>query len=249
MLLSSIVLLGCTLIAFAVEGALCLVMALPLAVPLAMIGGALGYVSQRRLAAHSPMMFVVLVGVMPFGATVEQALQPPASTFTVTTSVDIPATPERVWKAVLQPAKLAAPAELIFRAGVAYPLASHIEGAGLNATRYCDFSTGKLVEPVLIWNQVRQLRFRVASNPLPMQEWTPYAQIHPPHLDGFLVSRQGEFQLEALPGGATRLRATTWYQHHLWPARYWRWWSDYIIHQVHGMVLENIRARSSLPNS
>ena len=78
-----------------------------------------------------------------------------------------------------------------------------------------------------------------------MQEWTPYARLHPPHLDGFLVSRQGESRLEPLANGDTRLYATTWYQHHLWPAQYWRLWSDYIIHQVHGMVLENIARRAA----
>jgi hypothetical protein len=82
-----------------------------------------------------------------------------------------------------------------------------------------------------------------------MQEWTPYAQIHPPHLDGFLVSKQGEFRLTALPGRATHLEATTWYQHHLAPALYWRLWSDRIIHEVHDMVLENIRERALSPVS
>ncbi len=241
----SCTLAGGLLIGFALEGAICLVMAFPLTIPLALIGAALGYGLQQRLAEHSPMMFMVLAGVMPFGANFEHALHLRAGTFTVSTAIDIPAPPDRVWKEVLQPAKLAAPTDLVFRAGVAYPVASHIEGSGPGATRYCVFSTGQFVEPVLIWKENRQLRFRVASNPLPMQEWTPYARVHPPHLDGFLVSVEGEFQLEGLPGGGTRLHATTWYQHHLWPEQYWRRWSDSILHQVHGMVLENIRARSS----
>lgn len=237
------VLLGAALIGVAVEGVVCLIMAVPLAVPLAMLGGAIGCALQRKPAARHPVTFLLIAGLMPFGATVEHALLPPAELFVVSTSIDLAASPERVWQTVLDPAKLDKPSQLLFRAGVAYPLASHIEGAGPSATRYCDFSTGKLVEPVLIWDNLRQLRFTVVSNPLPMQEWTPYAKIHPPHLDGFLVSRQGEFRLTPFPGG-TRLEATTWYRHHLWPGRYWRWWSDYIIHQVHGMVLENIRQRS-----
>ena len=77
-----------------------------------------------------------------------------------------------------------------------------------------------------------------------MQEWTPYARIHPPHLEGFLASRQGEFRLEPLANGGTRLYATTWYQHHMWPAAYWRAWSDYTIHRVHDMVLENVSQRA-----
>lgn len=239
----SAIVLGGLLFACAIEGAVCLIMALPIAVPLAICGGLTAYVIQRRSAARHPATFLLLIGMTPFGATLEHVLEPPAELFTVTTSIDIPAAPGRVWRTVLQPAKLAAPSHPLFRAGIAYPLDSHIEGTGLTATRYCDFSTGKLVEPVLIWKEGAQLRFTVVSNPLPMQEWTPYAQIHPPHLEGFLASRQGEFRLEPLPNGETRLFATTWYQHHMWPARYWRAWSDYIIHQVHAMVLENIRQR------
>lgn len=241
----AVILLGCLIIAFAMDGLVCLIMALPIAIPIALCGGGAAYLLQRRPAAQSPAAFLLLIALTPFGATLERSLQPPAELFTVTTSIDIPVSPERVWRAVLQPSKLAPPSHVLFRAGIAYPLASHIEGAGLTATRYCDFSTGKLVEPVLIWKEGSQLRFTVVSNPLPMQEWTPYAQIHPPHLEGFLASRQGEFRLEPLANGGTRLLATTWYQHHMWPAVYWRAWSDYIIHRVHDRVLANIRERAT----
>ncbi len=230
----ALLLFGGILFAVAVEGLICLLMAVPIALPIALFGGAVGFGLRHKPVVRTPAMFLLLAGLTPFGATAERALHLSAEIFPVTTSIDLPASPERVWQTVLQPAKLAPPEQALFRAGVAYPLASHIEGAGPTATRYCDFSTRKLIEPVLVWDDLRRLRFRVASNPLPMEEWTPYARLHPPHLDGFLVSRQGEFRLEPLANGGTRLYATTWYQHHLWPAQYWRLWSDYIIHQVHG---------------
>ena len=240
----AIVLLGTALVAFALEGAICLLMALPIAAPLALIGALVAYSLRKNRFAHPPTFLLLFIGLAPFSATVEHALPQNAAIVQVATSIDIAATPQQVWQTILQPARLAAPSQLLFRAGVAYPLASHIEGAGGSAIRYCDFSTGKLVEPVLIWDQGRRLRFTVRSNPLPMQEWTPYARLHPPHLDGFMVSRQGEFLLEQLPNGSTRLTATTWYQDHLEPAPYWKLWSDYIIHQVHQMVLENVRQRA-----
>jgi hypothetical protein len=75
-----------------------------------------------------------------------------------------------------------------------------------------------------------------------MVEMSPY-HIHPPHLKGFLVSKQGEFRLIPIDGGAhTRLEATTWYQHSLQPAGYWRWWSDAIIHRIHTRVLRHVQA-------
>ena len=41
--------------------------------------------------------------------------------------------------------------------------------------------------------------------------------------------------------GRTLLEGTTWYQHGLWPAEYWRWWSDAIIHRIHLRVLNHVR--------
>jgi len=130
---------------------------------------------------------------------------------------------------------------LIFRAGVAYPIRAHLDGVGPGAVRYCEFSTGPFVEPIEVWNEPALLRFRVTENPAPMHEWSPYANVLPKHLHGYFVSKQGQFRLTPLPGGRTLLEGTTWYRHGLWPAEYWRWWSDAIIHRIHLRVLRHIR--------
>ncbi|NBV21095.1 MAG: hypothetical protein EBS05_04125 [Proteobacteria bacterium] len=77
-----------------------------------------------------------------------------------------------------------------------------------------------------------------------MEEWTPYREVHPPHLDGFLASERGQFELIALPDGGTRLEGTTWYRHNMWPVDYWQTWSDHIIHRIHLRVLQHIKARA-----
>jgi hypothetical protein len=38
----------------------------------------------------------------------------------------------------------------------------------------------------------------------------------------------------------TLLEGTSWYQHGLWPAEYWRWRSDAIIHRIHSRVLAHV---------
>jgi hypothetical protein len=136
----------------------------------------------------------------------------------------------------------------LFRLGIAYPQRARIEGHGVGAVRHCEFSTGAFVEPIEIWDEPRRLAFSVTSNPPPMEEWTPFPHVHPPHLDGFLVSRKGQFLLEALPDGRTRLVGTTWYQHHLWPVAYWEQWSNLIIHQIHRRVLRHIQDLSENPS-
>ena len=81
----------------------------------------------------------------------------------------------------------------------------------------------------------------IAAPPAPMKEWSPYREIHAPHLEGFFVSDQGEFRLERLPGGGTRVTGTTWYRHNMWPAGYWRLFSDPILHRIHWRVLTHIK--------
>ena len=136
------------------------------------------------------------------------------------------------------------PRDWLFRAGIAYPKRARIVEEGPGAVRYCEFSTGPFVEPIEIWNAPRLLRFAVTENPAPMEEWTPYRHIEPPHLRGFLVSQAGQFHLVRLENGRTRLEGTTWYRHSLWPAFYWKQWSDTIIHRIHRRVLEHIREES-----
>jgi len=171
----------------------------------------------------------------------EHVTKPEPLLFTCETSVVVDAPPENVWRHVVSFSDLDPPNDWLFRTGVAYPIRARIEGTGVGAVRRCEFSTGAFVEPIEVWDEPRLLRFAVTSNPAPMQEWNPLFEIHPPHLEGFLVSKQGQFLLTALPGGKTLLKGSTLYQHGLWPASYWRFWSDPIIHRIHDCVLRHVK--------
>ena len=110
--------------------------------------------------------------------------------------------------------------------------------------RRCIFSTGPFEEPITVWDEPHLLKFDEERNPEPLNELTPYGHIDPPHLHGYFISHGGQFLLTELPGGKTRLEGTTWYHHSMWPATYWHWWSDYVIHRIHMRVLNHIRARA-----
>jgi hypothetical protein len=231
------------LLALAVEGIFCLVMAMPIALPLAAIGGTFGYLVQRRrwLQQGTPAFLSVLLIFVPGIQWMEHVAAPVPSVYIVRSAIDIKAPPEKVWKQVVAFAEIPPPREWMFRAGIAYPIRAEILGSGPGAERHCVFSTGAFVEPIEVWDEPRKLKFSVTSNPAPMEEWTPHSHIEPPHLHGFLVSNGGQFLLTALPNGGTRLEGTTWYRHTLWPAAYWRLWSDAIVHQIHLRVLRHIR--------
>jgi hypothetical protein len=227
----------CLLFCLGLEGAICIVMSWPLALPLGALGGWLVHrFSSSPFAARGLTMLLLLP---PVGLTYDIAARPPL--FAVRTTIEISASPEQVWKHVVSFPDLPESREWYFRTGLAYPQRARIEGLGRGAVRYCDFSTGSFVEPIDIWDEPRLLRFRVTENPAPMREWSPYSHVEPKHLHGYLVSRQGQFRLTAIGSRGTLLEGTTWYQHGLWPAQYWRWWSDAIIHRIHLRVLNHIR--------
>jgi len=239
----SVVLLGVLLIAIALEGAICVAMAAPLAIPLAALGGLCAYGAQRRkgFKQEAPVCLSALLLLTPGVQSIERVVAIKPQVYVVKTAVDIHASPQQVWDQVVAFSEIKPPEELIFRAGVAYPIRAEIAGRGVGAERHCVFSTGAFVEPIQVWDEPRLLKFTVTSNPPPMQEWTPYGHIDTPHLHGYMVSEGGQFLLTPLPDGGTRLEGTTWYQHGLWPQQYWRLWSDPIIHKIHLRVLRHIR--------
>jgi hypothetical protein len=236
-------LLAAALLALAFEGVVCIIMAAPIAVPLAAFGGACAYRAQRVPKFHrdAPVYLSALLILVPGVEWTEHVVATPPPTFVVRSSIDVHAPPEKVWKQVVAFSEIPPPTEWMFRAGIAYPIRAEIVGSGLGAERHCVFSTGAFVEPIEVWDEPRQLKFSVTANPPPMEEWTPYSHIDPPHLHGFLVSNGGQFLLTPLPDGGTRLEGTTWYRHGLWPSEYWRLWSDAIIHRIHMRVLRHIR--------
>ncbi|MGH7150622.1 MAG: hypothetical protein ACREIU_07990, partial [Planctomycetota bacterium] len=132
------------------------------------------------------------------------------------------------------------PTELVFRLGVAAPIGARIEGEGVGAIRRCIFTTGEFVEPIEVWAPGRELAFSVVAQPDPMRELTLWRGPRPPHLDGYLESTRGQFLLEPLPGGRTRVIGRTWYRTNMVPEAYWRLWADRIIEAIHLRVLRHV---------
>jgi uncharacterized membrane protein YhaH (DUF805 family) len=233
---------GMGMMVFALEGAICLIMAAPIGYFLAFLGAAVGYAIQLRpwSMEHNPLVLLVLALTLPALMAAESASSQEPDLLQVSSVVEIDAAPAQVWEQVVSFPELAEPDDWLFRTGVAYPLRAEITGQGAGAVRRCVFSTGAFVEPIDTWDEPHRLAFRVADQPEPMREWSPYT-IHPPHLHGYLVSRRGEFRLTALEGGRTRLEGATWYTNRMWPAFYWRLWSDAIIHRIHLRVLNHIK--------
>jgi hypothetical protein len=238
---SAVGLASLALIAVAAEGAICIVMALPITLALGVLGSIAGHAVRRRVdrpALHA-VSIVLLVPVL-LGAESAQDRQPPLRA--VTTEIVVEAPPATVWRHVVAVEPLPPPRDVVFRLGIAYPTRATISGSGVGAVRRCTFSTGDFVEPITAWEPGRRLAFSVRSQPPPMKEFSPWADVQPPHLDGFLRSERGEFRLIRLEGGRTLLRGTSWYRNRMWPQPYWGFWADQLMHRIHSRVLRHVKA-------
>ncbi|QDU36395.1 Polyketide cyclase / dehydrase and lipid transport [Maioricimonas rarisocia] len=242
----SVLLSASALLLFALEGFICLLMAMPLAALMAPLGGLIGKaIADQCRGRRSHAMYAV--AALPLLAALEFFVVHP-HVREVQTSVEIDASPQIVWQNVIAFPDLPEPTEWYFRAGVAAPIGAHIEGHGVGAVRHCRFTTGDFVEPITVWDEPRRLAFDVTEQPEPMFELTPYHEIHPPHLHGTMRSLRGEFRLIELPGGRTRLEGSTWYLLAMWPQEYWIPFSDGIVHRIHQRVLEHVRDVSERSN-
>lgn len=226
------------LMIFAIEGLICIAMATPLAILLMWLGSFIGYLIIRKKPDSSAMSIIILMGMIPIMSFVEKDTTPELRA--VTTSIEIKASPDKVWENVVEFPQLEEPTEFIFKTGIAYPINAKIEGKGVGAIRYCNFTTGSFVEPITAWNEPNLLQFDVLEQPEPMKELS-FWDIDAPHLHDYFVSKKGQFKLTKLSNGNTLLEGTTWYYHNITPAFYWRFWSDEIIHKIHERVLSHIK--------
>src|ERR1044072_1933303 len=236
-----------SMLLYAIEGLICVVMASPLCIFCVIVGSLIGHALNQSFAKRHKNVFscfAAFILLFPAAGYLENRDQTEPETFPVTTSVIINAPPEKIWKNVVEFPEIAPPAELVFKTGIAYPVRARIAGTGAGAARYCDFSTGTFIETVTVWDENKELEFSVDEQPVPMKEFSPYGDLDTPHLHGFFVSRKGQFKLTRLENGRTLLEGTSWYYHKIRPEFYWRLWSEEIIHTIHRRVLEHIKERS-----
>src|SRR5262249_55011542 len=146
---------GLAILAFALEGAVCLIMAAPIGYFLALLGALTGYALQFRPwgAQDNPGTLLLLLALLPTLMAAEAAGQPHLPVLEVTSAVEVDAPPDVVWRHVVSFPELSPPAEWCFRHGIAYPVRAEVAGRGVGAVRRCVFDTGTFVEPIEVWDE------------------------------------------------------------------------------------------------
>ena len=237
------------LLAFAIEGLICIAMASPISILLVFLGVRTAKILYNRQILNHKAVIPIL-GLLSFASMSFDYAIKNDYIFPITTSVVVNAPIEKVWNNVVTFDKIPPPTDFLFSTGIAYPKDATIKGKGVGAVRYCNFSTGSFVEPITTWDEPNLLEFTVKQQPIPMFEYNPFwDNVHPPHLDGYFKSHRGQFKLTKISETQTLLEGTTWYSIDLNPEFYWAIWSEYIIHAIHERVLNHLKNVSEEKNS
>ena len=236
--MGSLLLAALALAGFAIEGAICLIMASPLIAVMGVFGSLIGsawarHCNNRKNTLYSFAMLSFLL--------VSEVAAPPNAALENAESIVISAPTIAVWDSVVHmgpiPDKPAAP----FGWGLAYPICGEIHGAGIGALREGVFSTGTTYERVTDWQPGHRLAFDVLSDPPSMRELSPYPEIHAPHTTGYFKTLDAIFTINALSNGRTLLTLTTHHELDIGPSQYWLMFARWAVHANKQRVLEHFR--------
>lgn len=229
---------------FAWEGAICVVMALPITLAVASIGGiAAGLLSRsHRLSTRTTACLAVLPFLL---APAEAALQSPVQTRSVASAIRIHASAPMIWHNIERVTAIS-PAELhtswAQRIGFPRPVEATLSYAGIGGVRHASFERGLLfIETVTAWEPNQRLAFTIKADS---------ANIPPTTLDEHVTIGgryfdvlDGEYSLEPLPNGDTMLHLTSHQRLSTDFNGYAGLWSDAVMQSLQQNILQVIQHR------
>jgi hypothetical protein len=242
LVLGALLLGGIALVLVALEGIVCIVLAAPLAIATALMGGLLGRAIAVN-AKHPPGHALCGLALLPLAFTAERML-PAAVSFETQSTIVVAAPPEAVWDVLMRTDLAAEPVALPFRLGVAYPLRGDMLGEGVGSIRVGEFSTGTVLEQVTEWIPNRQLTFVMLTDLPAMRELSPYAHVHAPHVTGYFRTTNTSFELARLTSGHSEIIERTSHELRLEPVLYWLPLARWVVHENNARVLAHIKRQA-----
>jgi hypothetical protein len=224
------------------EGAICVIIALPLLLIIASLGGVAAGISNRRRAHHA-----LLVTVLPFiVAAAEHGLPRPIRIEKNVTEIVIGAPPAAVWSQVIE-VPLIRPEEhrpgLFTRMGFPRPVSALLSGRGVGAVRHARFMNGVLfIEEITAWEDERLIRFAIDAQEhlIPPTTLDPHVTIGGRYFDVLT----GEYLLIDQLDGSTRLVLTSTHRVSTALNAYSAWWARMIMRSIQTNILRILKDRA-----
>jgi hypothetical protein len=222
------------------EGSICIVMALPLMLPIASVGGVVAASRAGRVSATLPIVVIMPWVMMPL----EAGRAAPRRFVTTTTAITIDAPAAKVWPLVVSVDSIKPTerhAALFSAMGFPQPVAATLDRPGVGGVRTASFERGIVFrETIVTWEPERRIRFTITPDAIPATTLDPHVTIGGPYFDVLT----GTYELRALPHGQTRLVLTS--EHRVSTAfnPYAEWWADRVMRSIQTNILGVLRDRA-----
>jgi hypothetical protein len=227
------------------EGMICAVMFLPLAMIISSIGGVIaGAIARSRRTRRVEDVSVACMILLPLlVGPWEQKIFNQKDVRTVESVIDIQAPPDVVWRNIERvPAITPEELEPSWSRSIGFPppVEATLSREGIGGVRHATFGGGVLfIETIDVWEPQRQLSFSIQADQIPTTTFDEHVTVG----GAFFDVLRGEYRLEQLANGTTRLhllsrhRVSTdfnWYAH---------LWTDAIMADLQWTILKVVRKR------
>jgi uncharacterized protein YndB with AHSA1/START domain len=244
---SALIMTLCT-VALQLEGWICVIMALPVILFMASLGGVIaGFARPKVQTDGGRRLCVAAVALLPFVAGPLEALRTRSNELrTVACSIDIAATPAQVWRQIRSVPRITE-AEHTFswhhRVGFPRPTEAVLEGTGVGSVRYARFEGDLLfVEKVTEWDENRRLSFSIKADTanIPPTTLDEHVIIGGPYFDVL----HGTYWIEELGPDRVRLHLASDQRLATGFNAYAAWWTEWVMADLQDYILRIVKARA-----
>ncbi|RTQ49534.1 hypothetical protein EJV47_11955 [Hymenobacter gummosus] len=228
------------------EGAICLIIIMPLFFLVSWLGARLYKLFEPKDEDPQDFMLVSAVALLPLLAgLIEGQFTAPDSLRRVQNVVDVAAPPAVVWQHIIRVPPITA-AELgpsvVDRIGFPRPVEATLTREGVGGVRHATFERGvEFIETVDAWVPERKISFSIAPNT---------ATIPPTTFDEHVIVGgrffdvlRGTYELQPLPGGRTRLILYSQQRLSTNLNAYAGLWTDYVMSEIQRRILQVVKRR------
>ncbi len=245
--ISAVIMTLCT-VALQLEGWICVIMALPVILFMASLGGVVaGFARPKVQTDGGRRLCVAAVALLPFVAGPLESLRARSNELrTVACSIDIAATPAQVWRQIRSVPRITE-AEHTFswhhRVGFPRPTEALLEGTGVGSVRYARFEGDLLfVEKVTEWDENRRLSFSIKADTanIPPTTLDEHVIIGGPYFDVL----HGTYWIEPLGPDRVRLHLASDQRLATGFNAYAAWWTEWVMADLQDYILRIVKARA-----
>ena len=226
------------------EAILCVVVAAPIYLPVALLSG---WATSAIIKKRNSRLNVTFLVFLPLAISpLESLWEQPHETFEVVDTIEIAASPAEVWNEIASVPAIDAselPFQWIYWLDFPRPVSAEIDRHEVGGKRLARFEREvSFFEVVTEWENEKSLAFTIEADP----EFIPHTAFDQHIIVGgrFYDVLNGRYEIEALASGKTRLHLTS--EHRLSTPfnAYAGWWSEWVMRQVQGSILEVIKNRA-----